>query len=49
MPRVRTARGYDCRGGLPEDMTAEALMEAMNLLYGYEEYKSLVEALGLNL
>jgi len=35
--------------GLPEDMTAEALMEAMNLLYGYEEYKSLVEALGLNL
>ena len=27
---------------LPEDMTADALLEAMNLLYSYEEYKSLV-------
>lgn len=27
---------------LPDDMTANALLEAMNLLYGYEEYKRLV-------
>lgn len=31
-----------CRAaGLPEDMTAKALLEAMNLLYGYDEYKKL--------
>ena len=28
---------------LPDDMTSNALLEAMNLLYGYEEYKKLVE------
>lgn len=33
-----------CRlSSLPEDMTANALLEAMNLLYGYEGYKALVE------
>jgi hypothetical protein len=31
--------------GLPEDMTPNALLEAMNLLYGYEEYKKTVEKL----
>ncbi len=30
---------------LPEDMTTNALLEAMNLLYGYEEYKKIVEKL----
>ena len=30
---------------LPEDMTPNALLEAMNLLYGYEEYKKLIEKL----
>ena len=30
---------------LPEDMTSNALLEAMNLLYGYEEYKKIVEKL----
>ncbi len=30
---------------LPEDMTANALLEATNLLYSYEEYKSLVSEL----
>ncbi len=28
---------------LPQDMTPNALLEALNLLYGYEEYKRLVE------
>ena len=28
---------------LPDDMTPNALLEAMNLLYGYEEYKNLVK------
>lgn len=28
---------------LPEDMTPNALLEAMNLLYGYEEYKKIIE------
>ena len=27
---------------LPDDMTPNALLEAMNLLYGYEEYKSII-------
>lgn len=27
---------------LPEDMTPNALLEAMNILYGYEEYKEIV-------
>ncbi len=29
--------------GLPHDMTPNALLEALNLLYGYEEYKELVK------
>lgn len=28
---------------LPDDMTANALLEAMNLLYGYDEYKKMIE------
>ncbi len=28
---------------LPEDLTANALLEAMNLLYGYDGYKALVD------
>ncbi len=28
--------------GLPDDMTPNALLEAMNLLYGYEKYKKIV-------
>ena len=28
---------------LPQDMTPNALLEALNLLYGYDEYKRLVE------
>lgn len=28
---------------LPDDMTPNALLEAMNLLYGYDEYKELVK------
>jgi ribonuclease M5 len=32
-----------CRAcNLPDDMTPNALLEAMNLLYGYDEYKALV-------
>ena len=27
---------------LPEDMTPNALLEAMNILYGYEEYKKII-------
>ena len=30
---------------LPDDMTPNALLEAMNLLYGYDEYKELVNEL----
>ena len=30
---------------LPTDLTPNALLEALNLLYGYEEYKALVEKL----
>lgn len=30
---------------LPDDMTPNALLEAMNLLYGYEEYRNLVKKL----
>ena len=33
---------------LPEDMTPNALLEAMNLLYGYEEYKRIMERLTEN-
>ena len=32
-----------CRlAGLPDDMTPNALLEAMNILYGYEGYKELI-------
>lgn len=31
--------------GLPEDMTPNALLEAMNLLYGYEGYKEIINRL----
>lgn len=34
--------------GLPDDMTPNALLEAMNLLYGYEEYKRIIEKLTEN-
>ena len=37
-------RAILCREcGLPDDMTPNALLEAMNLLYGYEEYKKIIE------
>ena len=42
----RTRLCRECN--LPEDMTPNALLEAMNLLYGYEEYKSIVARLGDN-
>ena len=32
---------HECN--LPDDMTPNALLEAMNLLYGYEEYKKIIE------
>ena len=31
------------RAGLPDDMTAKALLEALNLLYGYEEFLGLLD------
>ena len=34
--------------GLPDDMTPNALLEALNLLYGYEEYKNIVSRLNDN-
>ena len=37
--RARLSR----RCNLPDDMTPNALLEAMNLLYGYDEYKKLVK------
>ena len=33
------------RLNLPHDMTPNALLEALNLLYGYDEYKALVRAI----
>ena len=33
--------------GLPEDMTPNALLEAMNLIYGYEEYKKIISDLSI--
>ena len=39
----RRALCHEC--ALPEDMTPNALLEAMNLLYGYEEYKNLIKNL----
>ena len=36
-------RAWLCREcNLPEDMTPNALLEAMNLLYGYDEYKKII-------
>lgn len=32
---------------LPDDMTPNALLEAMNLIYGYEEYKKIISDLGI--
>ena len=37
--RAKLCRACD----LPEDMTPNALLEAMNLLYGYEEYRTIVD------
>lgn len=34
------------RCNLPCDMTAKALLEALNLLYGYDEYKKMIAELG---
>ena len=34
------------RCNLPADMTAKALLEALNLLYGYDEYKAMIAELG---
>ena len=39
--RAELARSFD----LPDDMTANALLEAINLLFGYDEYKSAVSSL----
>ena len=37
-------RAWLCREcNLPEDMTPNALLEAMNLLYGYDEYKKIIK------
>ena len=37
-------RAWLCRRcDLPEDMTPNALLEAMNLLYGYDEYKKIIK------
>ena len=37
-------RAWLCREcNLPEDMTPNALLEAMNLLYGYDEYKIIMK------
>ena len=33
--------------GLPDDMTPNALLEAMNLLYSFEEYKALVSKIDM--
>ncbi len=41
--RVKLCR--EC--GLPEDMTPNALLEAMNLIYGYEEYKKIISDLDI--
>ncbi len=39
-------RALLCRAvNLPEDMTPKALLEAMNILYGYDEYKRIIEEL----
>ena len=36
-------RAWLCREcNLPDDMTPNALLEAMNLLYGYDEYKAII-------
>ena len=37
-------RRISLAAGLPDDMTPNALLEALNLLYSYDEYKELVKA-----
>ena len=37
-------RKVSLAAGLPDDMTPNALLEALNLLYSYDEYKELVKA-----
>ena len=45
-PNSAERRRELCREcNLPDDMTPNALLEAMNLLYGYEEYKNLTNKL----
>lgn len=42
--RASENRAWLCREcNLPEDMTPNALLEAMNLLYGYDEYKRIMK------
>lgn len=44
--RASENRALLCREcNLPEDMTPNALLEAMNLLYGYDEYKEIIQRL----
>lgn len=45
-PNASENRAALCREcGLPDDMTPNALLEAMNLLYGYDEFIRLVDML----
>ena len=45
-PNSSDNRNTLCREcNLPEDMTPNALLEAMNILYGYEEYRTVVDKL----
>jgi ribonuclease M5 len=45
-PNASENRAVLCREcGLPEDMTPNALLEAMNLLYGYDEFVRLADML----
>ena len=42
-PNSSQRRAMLCREcNLPDDMTPNALLEAMNLLYGYDEYKAII-------
>lgn len=40
-------RRFCAEADLPDDMTANALLEAVNLLYSYEEYKSIVQKINI--
>ena len=45
-PNSSENRKVLCREcNLPEDMTPNALLEAMNILYGYDEYRSIADKL----